>query len=69
MVSDANVELLKSAVYEDVFTLNEQIKSVRWLDNNEELTFEQEENQVTVYTVPYRYGNDLVVRVAKIEVS
>lgn len=67
MVSDPNVELIRSAVYEDVFTLNKQIKSVCWLDNNEELSFEQEENQVTIHTVPYRYGNDLVVRVAKIE--
>ena len=67
ILTDPNVELLRSAVYEDDFELNRKIKSVTWLDNGEPLEFEQNGAEVKVKTVPYRYGNHLVVRVAKIE--
>lgn len=67
MVSDPNVELMRLAIYSDIFTLNKRIKSVRWLDNNEELSFDQDDSRITVHTVPYPYGNNLVIRVAKID--
>ena len=37
------------------------------LDNGENVGFEQKDGRVTVKTVPYTYGRQLVVRVAKIE--
>ena len=67
ILSDPNVELIRSAVYEDNFILNKKIKTVTWLDNGENLAFEQVNDRVKVHTIPYRYGTHLVVRVAKIE--
>ncbi len=67
IVADQNVALIQSAEYEDIFRLDKKIKKISWLDNGEELQFEQNGDKVSVKTVPFRYGRDLVVRVAKIE--
>ena len=45
--------------------ISEKILSVKWMDNDEEVAFEQEGDKVTIHTVPFRYGRSLVVRVAK----
>lgn len=66
MRADANVAQNEEADFSDVFELPKQIKSIFWMDNGEAVDFTQEKNQVTVHTVPYRYGRNLVVRVAKI---
>lgn len=57
--------------YVDVFTLNKKIKSISWLDEpSTQLQFEQKENgETTVYSTPYRYGMQMVARVAKIQVE
>lgn len=52
--------------FKDVFMLQKRIQSIVWLDNGEKVNFRQENGEVTVETVPYCYGRDLVVRVAKI---
>lgn len=52
--------------FKDVFMLQKKIQSIVWLDNGEKVNFRQENGEVTVETVPYCYGRDLVVRVAKI---
>ena len=67
MLSDPNVELVRSEVYEDIFYFDKNIKSVRWLDNNAALTYEQDNNRVVIHTTPYKYGSHLVVRIARIE--
>lgn len=67
MSFDANVALEAGGVYEDRFAFTEKIKSISWMDNGEAVEFEQNENEVIVHTVPFMYGSNHVVRVAKIE--
>ena len=69
MVADPNVSKRTAADYSDVFAFDKEIESVRWLDNDEELTFEQKDGKTTVTTTPYIWGRSLVVRVAKIKVK
>ncbi len=54
------------AFYRQEFELEDQIASVTWMDTGTELKYTQEGKQVTIHTVPYDYGRNLVVRVAKI---
>ena len=49
--------------------LDKKVKKITWLDNGEDVEFEQDGEQVIVKTKPYLYGRQLVVRVAKIEVE
>ncbi len=67
MMADVNVAKYEEVDYLDTFELQDKIKSITWLDNKEVVEYAQNENRVTVYTVPYSYGRNLVVRVAKIE--
>jgi len=52
--------------YKERFILAEKITSVTWMDTNEPLEYEQDGDKVIIHTVPYQYGRNLVVRVAKI---
>ena len=67
MEIDPNVGREEEADYRDVFRLDQKIRKITWLDNGENVEFEQKDGRVTVKTVPYTYGRQLVVRVAKIE--
>ena len=69
MAGDSNValKLKNDFCYEDDFELDEKIKSIRWLDNGESVPFEQNGILTKVFTEPFKYGRNLVVRVAKIE--
>lgn len=69
MVSDPNVAqgAAGDTAYEDRFALGRPIRRVTWMDDGAPLAFEQNKGRVTVHTAPYRYGQNLVVRVAKIE--
>ena len=67
MSADPNVALKQEGEYRDIFTMSKKIKSITWLDNGDPVEFEQKDDRVTVKTVPYTYGRQLVVRVAKIE--
>ena len=49
--------------------LRHKIKKISWLDNNEELKFEQEQNNFKFFTTGYPYGINTVVRVAKAELE
>lgn len=69
MSVDPNVGLVQEAEYRDIFCLDQRIKKITWLDNGEKVDFEQKDGRVTVKTVPYTYGRQLVVRVAKIETA
>lgn len=64
---DGHVTEAEEADYLDIFELPRKISSICWLDNREPVAFEQDGHKVKVHTVPYCYGKNLVVRVAKIE--
>ena len=66
MRADANVAQNEEADFADIFELPEQIASVTWMDSGEPVDYVQEGARVTIHTVPYCYGRNLVVRVAKI---
>lgn len=66
MRGDANVAQGEEGDFSDIFELQKQIKSICWMDNGEAVDYEQEGSNVTVHTVPFCYGRNLVVRVAKI---
>ena len=68
MSADPNVTRNQETLFQDKFKLDKKIKTVTWLDNNEPVAFEQNGEQVIIKTVPYTYGRQLVIRVAKIEV-
>ncbi|MBQ7907407.1 MAG: alpha-L-fucosidase [Clostridia bacterium] len=64
-----NVELSKGdANHNNAFILDKKIKSVKWLDSNEDILFTQEGSRVNIITTPQLYGEHFVVRIAKIEV-
>ena len=54
------------ANYIEKFKLPEKISSVTWMDDNTAVDFTQDDEDVIIKTVPFTYGRDLVVRVAKI---
>ena len=66
MSADPNVGLQTETNYIEKFKLPDKITSVTWMDNNTPVEYTQDGDNVTVQTVPYQYGRDLVVRVAKI---
>lgn len=63
---DVNVSKGGCVSYEEKFHLNKKIQSIIWMESGEEVLFEQTEDKVIVHTKPFDYGNNLVVRVAKI---
>ena len=66
--ANVNVELSKgNPNRENIFELDEEVKSVKWLDNGENVFFTQENGKVTIVNTPQLYGENYVVRVAKIE--
>ncbi len=67
MAADPNVALMQGANYTDIFSLEKEIARITWLDNEDPVVFEQKDGRVTVYTQPFCYGRNLVVRVAKID--
>jgi hypothetical protein len=56
--------------YEDSFVLcGESVVSAEWLDNSAPVDFEERDGKTVIKTLPYMYGKNYVVRVAKITVS
>lgn len=69
LCGDSNVVKEESSAKKVVITgIQEDIKNICWLDSGEELTYHSENNSVTVFAPPFFYGEDTVIRVAKIEV-
>lgn len=66
MAGDANVALSAGADYQIAFPLREKVREVTWLDNGEPVMYTQEDGRVVFTAVPYTYGRNLVVRVARI---
>lgn len=67
MAFDENVALGEESIYIERFPLSKEVQNITWLDNGEKVEFEQSETEVTVHTVPFMYGCNHVVRVAKIQ--
>lgn len=66
--ADINVELSKGGSDRDhKFKLDSKIKSVKWLDNGENVPFTQDGDDVTITVLPQIYGEQMVVKIAKIE--
>ena len=57
--------------YTDIFTVpeGERVSSVTWLDNQCGVDFEQNGTEVIIKTIPFSYGINHVVRVAKIVIK
>lgn len=51
------------------FKLDKKIKSVKWLDEDTDVAFEQNGENVKLMPTKQRYGVSMVVRIAKIEVE
>ncbi len=66
MSADPNVALNEPSNYLDQFHMKEKIRSINWLDDGTPVDYTQDGDAVDVRTVPFTYGRDLVVRVAKI---
>lgn len=64
---DSNVAIVRDHAYASTFELHDKIKCISWMDDDTAVRFTQQDGRVTVYTAPYAYGRNLVVRVAKIE--
>lgn len=62
----AKVIYQDAGLYITSFELPEKIQSITWMDDDTEVSFTQEGDKVTVNKVPFTYGRNLVVRVAKI---
>lgn len=68
MEGSINVELIQNIPdYNNSFEFPHRIKSVKWLDSGENLHFCQDGSHVNVLTIPQLYGEQLVVKIAKIE--
>lgn len=66
---EGDAELTKKRRFEDYtyrFRLPEKIKEVKWLDNGESVPYTQDGNEVSLVTSPQKYGEQLVVKIAKI---
>lgn len=53
--------------FSDCFVFEKKVKRITWLDNDENVDFEQNGDTVKILPFSYKYGTNLVVRVAKIE--
>lgn len=69
MSGDANVVIAsdRKSLIEDRFEMEKTVTSMKWLDDGTDVDFEQKDGKVIVSPGSYRYGTDLVVRIAKIE--
>jgi hypothetical protein len=47
----------------------EEVISAEWLDNSAPVDFEERDGKTVIKTLPYMYGKNYVVRVAKITVA
>jgi alpha-L-fucosidase len=70
IVGDSNVTVEFGGAGEKTFTgVNGKIKSVRWTDCDETLSFTQDGETVKIDCTGYHYGTNLVVRVAEAEME
>ncbi len=65
MSANPNVAVARRGEFTERFNFSKKIRSVEWTDGGS-LEFSQNGNVTEIYTTPFSYGEDLVVRVAKI---
>ena len=67
---DANVTVQDECSSDFVFrNVPEEVESVQWMDNGENLAFTQKDGTFSLYATGYVYGNSTCVRVAKAKLS
>ena len=67
LVGDVNVTIAENPkAYEARFVPSGRVVSACWLDSGAPLRFEQDGEEAVIHTAPYTYGQNMVVRVAKI---
>lgn len=49
--------------------VSEEIESIEWMDNNENLTYRKHDNRITIDATKFSYGLDTCVRVAKAKIK
>lgn len=67
---DAHVLVNRGGILPQTFTgIHDKVTSIRWMDNDEELKFIQDETTgvLTVNATAHKYGDNFVVRVAKVQ--
>ena len=70
VVGDGNVVVADGGTGKKTFTgVADRIRSIRWTDNGESLSFEQDGDRVTIDCTGYPYGTNLVVRIAEAEIG
>lgn len=67
MSGDGNV-VLSGAHKPSRLAFERPVRRITWLDNGLDVPFEHKDGELTVHVRPFPYGQNLVVRVAKIEV-
>ena len=67
---DANVTVAGGGAGEKLFSgVLDKIKSIKWIDNGEQLVFTQNGDALTLGATGFAYGRNLVVRVAEAEIE
>ncbi len=70
IVGDANVTTEGGGAGEKIFNgINGSIRSIRWTDQDETLSFTQDGTSVKIHCTGYPYGKNLVVRIAEAELE
>ncbi len=69
MISDPNVALEKSCEISSTFKFDKKITSAFWMDNGNKVDLEINKDNITLMPMPFSYGENLIVRVAKLEVE
>lgn len=64
--ADSNLAIEISKGHQTEFCMQEKVRSIVWLEDGSAVNFHQDGEKVTVYPEPFRYGSNLVVRIAKI---
>lgn len=70
VIGDVNVTLKRGGILPVTFTgIYDKVTSIHWMDNGEELSFIQDVNTgvLTINATGHKYGDQYVVRVAKIQ--
>ena len=70
ITGDENVTVLGDGIIASTFMgISKEIKQIKWMDNNEVLSFIQdtESGVLTVNATGYKYGTNYIVRVAEVE--
>lgn len=67
MMGDGNVVIAGDGSDNITFSLPTNVQSIRWMDDNTDLIWKQEDGKVSIQPNHFAYGRHLVIRVAKIE--